>query len=160
MRFLEGLGNNLARWQPEKLAFPFEDVVGPRADHDVERLFPHPAGFGGVDAEAFEFFAADRPPGAEFKTAAAQEVERRTHLGDAHRMVVREWQQPNAVTDPNLAGALRDRAVEHLGRRTVRELGQKMMLDRPEMTEADSFSLDHLGDYLLERVVLGGRTHR
>ena len=43
----------------------------------------------------------------------------------------------NAVTDIDLLGLHRTRGQEQLGRRTVRVLFQKMVLDRPDLIKAD-----------------------
>src|SRR4029450_3929530 len=46
-----------------------EDVGSPRAHDDLERLLPHAARVGGVDAEAFELGAGGRAPRGELEHA-------------------------------------------------------------------------------------------
>ena len=69
-------------------------------------------------------------------------------------MVVREREQPDAVADADRLRPRRDRAVEHLGRRAVRELGEEVVLDRPEVREPDFFAEDGLRDDTMVGVAL------
>src|SRR5207249_2470166 len=78
-----------------------------------------------------------RSAGAELEPAVAHAVEHGRHLRGAYRVVVRKGQQPDAVADADRLRPRRDRAVEDLGRRAMRELGEEVVLDRPEVREAD-----------------------
>src|SRR5262249_28531946 len=84
--------------------------------------------------------------------AFAQYVQRRDSFRDTHRMVVRERQQNNRMADADLRCPLAKRAIQHLRRRTVREPGLKMVLDAPEVAEANllrqSYLIQDLVKYL------------
>ena len=96
----------------------------------------------------------DRAPGPDFNPPVAQNVERRDPLGDTNWMVVRERQQHDGVTDAYFAGALRDRAVEHLRRGSMREADLEMMLNGPEMGKAHFLGAHHLVHHVVKRLVL------
>src|SRR5207247_7988408 len=88
-----------------------------------------------VDAEAFQLVARRGAPGAELEAPVAHAIEQGRHLGGADRVVVGEGQETDAVADADRLRARRDRAVEHLGRGAVRELGEEVVLDGPEVRE-------------------------
>src|SRR5262249_26955000 len=69
-------------------------------------------------------------------------------------MVVGKRQQHDRMADANLAGALRNCAVEDLGRRAVREPNLKVMLDGPEIGEADFLGAHHLVHHIVKGLVL------
>src|SRR5262249_46291927 len=68
--------------------------------------------------------------------------------------------EADAVADPDRLRARRDRAVEHLGRGAVRELGQEVMLDGPEVREPDLLAEHRLVDDPVIRVALAPRVPR
>src|SRR5205807_1080142 len=92
--------------------------------------------------------------GPELESSVADEVECGCHLGGADRMIVWKRQEPHAVADSDPARLRRDRAVERLRRRAVRELGQEVVLDRPEVREADGLAAHGLRDDVVVRVAL------
>src|SRR5215813_15543878 len=66
-------------------------------------------------------------------------------------MVVARCHQRNAVAEPDAFGALRAGREEHLGRRGMRILLEKVMLDLPDVIDADPVGELHLFQrYLVE----------
>ena len=59
-------------------------------------------------------------------------------------MVVARCHQRNAVAEPDAFGALRAGREEHLGRRGMRILLEKVMLDLPDVIDADPVGELHL----------------
>src|SRR5439155_11330665 len=133
---------------------------GPRADDHVERLLPHAARLVRVDAEALELVARRGAAGAELEAAVAHAVEQGRHLGGADRVVVGEGQEADAVPDADRLGTRGDRAVQHLGRGAVRELGEEVVLDGPEVREPDLLAQHGLVDHPMVRVALAPRVPR
>ena len=86
---------------------------------------------------------------AQVHPAVTQNIENGGPLGDAHRVVVLPRQQGHGVPDADALGALGDSAVEDFGGRAVGELPQEVVLDRPEVVEADLVGQVHLGQHLL-----------
>jgi hypothetical protein len=65
VRILQRLRQHPPPRQRPVLALELELVVRPATHHHLERLAPHRARLVGIDAEAFEFGARRRAPGAE-----------------------------------------------------------------------------------------------
>ena len=103
-----------------------------------------------VDAEALQLGAGRRAPGADVDAPVGDEVEHGDRLGRADRVVVRLGHQPHAVAEPDALGPRRDRAVEHLRVRAVRELLEEVVLDGPEGVPPEALA----GDGLFERVAV------
>ena len=102
-----------------------------------------------VDAEAAELRLRARLAGAELDAAAGDQVERRDALGDARRVVEAGRDLHDAVAEPDVLGPLAGGGQEHLGRARVRVLLEEVVLDLPDVVDADLVGeLD-----LLERVV-------
>src|SRR5262245_51177943 len=57
------------------------------------------------------------------------------------------------MADPNLAGALRNRAVQDFRRRGMSKANLEMMLDSPEMREADLLGSLDLLEHIVKRLV-------
>ena len=149
--FCHGLGWTRRSRHLPVLAGELVLLVGPAADDVPDRLLPHAAALGRVDAEALELGPGGRAPGAEVDPAAREQVEHGHRLGRAHRVVVGLGHEAHAVAEPDALGARRDGAVEHLGVRAVRVLLQEVVLDRPEGVPAEAVA----GDGLFERVAVG-----
>ena len=95
-----------------------------------------------------------RAPSADFDPAITQDIQRGYTLGDSDRVIVRKRQEHHRMADADLAGALRDRAVQHLGRRGVREADLEVMLDGPKVGEPHLLCTDHLIHHIVERLIL------
>jgi hypothetical protein len=160
MRLLHRLRDDAPGRHLEVTALVREHVLGPRADDHVERLLPHGPRVLRVDAEALELVARRRAAGAELEPAVAHAVEDGGHLGGAHGMVVREGEEPDAVADAESRRLGGDRAVQHLGRGAVGELGEEVVLDRPEVRESHLLAAHRLGDRLMIGVALAARVPR
>src|SRR3989442_795135 len=154
VRLLERLRQHAPRRDAEVRALPGEHVGGPRADDHLEGLLPHAARLLGVDAEAFQLVARRGAAGAELEAPVAHAIEEGRHLGGGDRVVVGKGQETDAVADADRLRARRDRAVEHLGRGAVRELGEEVVLDGPEVREPDPLAEHGLVDHPMVRVAL------
>ena len=129
-------------------------VFGPRAHDVAERLAPHLPRLVGLDVETLEFRTGRGAAGAEVDAAVGDEVEHRDRLRGADRVVVRLRQQAHAVSDADVVRERGDRAVEHLGVRTVRVLLEEVVLHGPERVEPHLVAEHGLLDRVLVRLVL------
>ena len=92
--------------------------------------------------------------GAPLDPAVGDQVERGDALGDAGRVVVAGRHQDDAVAEPDLLGALRAGGEEHLRRGGVRILLQEVVLDLPDVVEAQLVGQLDLVERVLEQLVL------
>ena len=104
----------------------------------------------GIDAEPLELGPGGRAARPDVDASVGEEVEHGDGLGRPHGMVVVLGHEAHAVPDPDPLGARRHRAVEDLGVRAVRELGEEVVLDRPEGVPSEAVT----GDGLLQRVLI------
>jgi hypothetical protein len=86
------------------------------------------------------------------QAAARQDVERRGLLGDLDRVVELRHADHDAVADLDALSQHRTGGQEQLGRRAVGIFLEEMVLDRPDMLEAQFVGELHL----LEAVVVDG----
>src|SRR5215471_17893321 len=149
-RYYRPLGN------VEVVPFPGKCTVPtvPDINQDSQPLFPSGAGFFWWDAESAQFLDRSRAASAHLDTAFAKYVERGDSLRNSHRMVVWERQQHDGMPDSDLRCPLAKRAIQHLGRGTVREPGLKMMLDTPEVAEANLLCQSYLFQHLVKDLCL------
>ena len=109
----------------------------------------------GIDAEALELDARGRFAGAPVDAAVGDEVERGDALGDAGGMVVAGRRQHHAVADADAPGARGAGGEEHLGRRGVGVLLEEVVLDLPDVVDAEPIGQLDLRQRVLEQAVLG-----
>ena len=152
MRRLVGLGHDVARGElPEP---PLELHRGAR-EHRHQRahgLFPLLALVAHARAERVQLDRALRLPQSQLHAAAREDVEHRRALGHADRMAGRQLH--DAVAEPDLRRALARGAQEHLGRRHVRVLLEKVMLDDPRIVIAEPVGELDLGEHVRKQAVL------
>ena len=106
-----------------------------------------------LDAEASELGLRTGLPCTELDTPVREQVEGGDALGHTGRVVEIGRQLNDSVTDPDAARALAHRAEEDLGCRRVRVLLQEVVLDLPDVVEAER--VREL--YLIERVLRSSR---
>ncbi len=92
--------------------------------------------------------------GAQLDPAVGDQVERGDALGDARRVVVARRHQHDAVAEPDLLGALRAGGEEDLGRRGVRIFLEEVVLDLPDVVEAQPVGQLDLVEGVLEQLLL------
>ena len=99
-----------------------------------------------------------RPAGAPLDAAAGEDVDGRHLLGHAHRRGERVRHQRDAEAEPQVLGALRQRAQDHLGRGGVRAALAEVVLDVPRAVEPEGVGeldlLEGLGVGALLRLAL------
>ena len=125
-----------------------------------ERLAHFLAGAIVVHAEAVELLCGGRTARTQLHSAVAHDVEHGGLFCDLNRIVEVEGQQPHAVSDPDILGALTDRAVEDLGRGAVRVFLEEVMLDFPDVVDADAIGEFNLGEGLPVDIVFAERVPR
>ena len=153
MRFLNRFRYHFALRHLEKLAVVTESLLHPHFRNRRDRFLPHRARIFRVHLEAAELLLGDRSARSEFDAPVRHDVEHRDSLRHAHWMVERNRQQADAVAEPNSARHLAERAVPDLGRRRVRPLAEKMMLDGPHRVVAEPVRKFHLLGRLMVDVV-------
>ena len=124
--------------------------------HGVERLLPLRALLLAHHAEAAELRLRRRLAGAELHAPARDQVERGGALDDPRRVVERGRQLHDAVAEADALGALRRGRQEHLGRARVRVLLEEVVLDLPDVVEADAIGQLHLVERVHEQQPLVG----
>ncbi len=87
---------------------------------------------------------------AEMDAAFGENIERRDAFGDLDRMVHRGRQADDAVPDAEPRGLAGEEGEEGLGRRHMRILGERGVLDRPDGVEAHRLGEQRLLDDLVE----------
>ena len=149
MRILHGLGDHRPGRDVVELAGVGERVLGPHARDHFDGLAP--LGLGGlrIHLEAVHLDERCGAAGSQVHAAVADDVQHGGALGDPHRVIVRAGQQGDGVADADALGALGNRAVQHLGRGTVGELPQEVVLHRPEVVEPHVVGQLNLGHDLL-----------
>src|SRR6185436_20382888 len=109
---------------------------------------------GGIDAVAFQLGARRRLPRAPVHASARDEIERGDALGHPRRLVVAGRHQHDAVTQANALRALGRGGQEHFGRRGVRILLEKVVLDLPRVVDAEAVGQLDLAQCILEQLKL------
>ena len=95
------------------------------------------------------------------QAAAREDVERRGLLGDLDRMVELRHADHDAVADLDVLGHHRAGGEEQLGRRAVGIFLEEVVLDRPDMLEAQLVGELHLFEaVVVDRALLLGRPGR
>ena len=108
----------------------------------------------GLDEEPAELSLRRRFAGAELDAAVGDEVEHGDPLRDPRRVVERWRGLDDAVAEAQVAGALRDRGEEHLGRARVRVLLEEVVLDLPDVVDPELVGELALLERVLEQLVL------
>ena len=133
---------------------PVKTRIGPHRQHVgglLGRLLPHRLLFLRIDPETAHLDRRRRLAGAPFDAAVRHQVERGDAFGDPRRMVVFWRHQGDAVAEPDPLGALRAGGEEDLGRRRVRILFEEMVLDLPDIVDAEPVGeLDLIERLLIE----------
>ena len=111
----------------------------------------------GVDAEAGQLGLAGGLARAEVDPTVRHQIEHRHPLGGAGRMVEVGRGEDDAVTEPDALGALAAGGEEHLGRRRVAVLLEKVMLDLPHVLDAETVGERHLLERVLDEPLLALR---
>ena len=107
-----------------------------------------------IDQIATELGARARLPGAEVDPAVAHEVERRDALGDARRVVDGGRDLHDPVAEPDALGALARRGEKDLRGRGMRVLLEEVVLDLPDVVEAEPVGELDLVERVAEQRVL------
>ena len=119
---------------------PLEPGIGPHRQHigGLSRsLLPHRPLIVGFNPKPAHLYRRCRLAGAPLDTAVRDQIERGNALGDPRRMIVVGRHQGDAVAETNALRTLRAGRKEHLGGRGVRILLQEVVLDLPEIVDAD-----------------------
>ena len=119
------------------------------------RVLPHVPLLLAVHEEAAQLGLRARLPGAKLEPAVGDQVERRGALHDARGVVHARRDLDDAVPEADALGARRGGGQEDLRRRGVRVLLEEVVLDLPDVVEADPVGQLHLGERVLEERVLG-----
>ena len=119
---------------------PVKPGIGSHRQHVgglLGRLLPHRPLVVGIDAEAAHLDRRRRLAGAPLDPAVRHQIERRDPFGDPCRMIVVGRHQRDAVAEPDLLGALRAGGEKNFGCRGVRILLEEMVLDLPDIIDAE-----------------------
>ena len=118
----------------EEFAVVLEALVRQRLDDDLRRLDKARPRLPHRDAEALVFDARRAAPEAEQAAPAAQDIEQRDLLGDAHRVVPRQHDDRGAELDAlGAAGVI----GQQLGRRRRHRVAGEVVLEREQRVEAE-----------------------
>ena len=154
VRLLDGLGDHVAGGHLDEAPVPpGEGLLDEHPRDHVERLVPLLALGLAVDAEAAELGARGGLAGAELAATLRHEVEHRHLLGHARGMLVagRDGHDPEPQADA--IRALAGRGEEDLGRRRVGVLLEEVVLDLPDVVDAQAVRqldlVERVGDQLL-----------
>src|SRR6266481_1345871 len=137
MRFLIGLGNDGALGHRPRASLVGEALLGPHFREAVDELVPGLFGFVRARAEAAEFGPCRGAAGADVETAAAENVEDGSALGDFNWMIELGDAYHDAVTDAHLFGFHRACGEKQFRRGAMRIFLEEMMLDGPHGIEAE-----------------------
>ena len=107
----------------------------------------------GIDSERADLGPGRGAAGAELEATVGNQIECSRALRDAGRMVHLRKRDGDALPDVDSFGAGRRSGQKNLGRRRVRVLLEKMMLDFPNLVEAEL-----VGEFdLLEGLMIGAQ---
>ena len=155
VRLLVRLGDHVAGRHLQELAVPAGERFldhHPRGGLDV--LQPLVPLGGPLDAEAVQFGVRRGLAGAEVDPPVGEQVERVDALDHACRVVVGARQQDDAVPEADSRGALTGGGEEDLGGRGVAVLLEEVVLDLPDVVEAEAVGQLDLLEGVLEQAVL------
>ncbi len=137
VRLLLWLRHHVARWHLDELAI---DAGERHLDHAAQRRLetfqPRVALACRVDLEAAQLGLAGGLPAAELDAPVREQIEHGDPLGDTGGVVELRCGQHDAVTEADLLRPLAARGEEHLGRRRVAVLLEEVVLDLPDVLEA------------------------
>ena len=125
MRFLQRLDFHRHVLEGKSLALEIEHLVRQSPHHQLDRFRVHLLGVIRVGAVIFELDRHRAAAKADLQPTSAQLVEHADFLDQPQRMVQRH--RPDQRPEPQLAGALRDRAQEHARRRRHAERRRVML---------------------------------
>ena len=156
MRLLERLGDHVAWRHPPELAAPAgEGLLDEHAGDRVHRVLPHGPFLGAIHEEAPELGAGAGLAGAEVDAAVGDQVERRDALSHTGGVVDARWDLDDAVAEPDALGAHRRGCQEDLRRRAVAVLLEEVVLDLPDVVDADPVGEHDLLERVLQQLVVG-----
>ena len=121
----------------------------------VQRFFPLRALRVPVDAETAQLHLRAGLTRPELDAPAGHEVERRDPLGHARGVVEPDRQLHDAVSEPDPLRPLARRGEEHLRRARVRVLLEEMVLDLPDVVEAEAVGELDLVERVLHDALFG-----
>ena len=134
---LDGLGQHGALGHREVLALPAGDFVGPHVGDGADHLVPHVLGVVGLNLEAAEFGPGGGAAGAEFEASVGDDVERGGALGDAGGVVDLGQAEGDALADVDVLGLRGGGGEENFGGGGVAVLLEEVVLDLPDLVEAE-----------------------
>ena len=156
VRLLHRLGDDVARWHLHVLAVDAgERGLGHAAHGHLETLEPLLALVQRIHAEAAELCFARRLATAELDPPARYQVEHADPLGGARRMVELRRSEDDAVAEAHVLGALAACREEDLGRGGVAVLLQEVVLDLPDVLDAERVGQLDLVERVRDQLVLG-----
>ncbi len=135
VRVLPRLGVDRATRDVDELAVVLDLVLHQDLRDEVHRLVDLLRQIVQVVAECAGLLLRAALAHAEVHAALREDVERRDALGDLHRVVHCGRQADHAVTDADALGLSGDEGQHGLGRRGVRVIGERGVLDAPEHVE-------------------------
>src|SRR5262245_45186646 len=141
MRTLERLGYDVARWHLQVLAVPAREWFLNEHPRDrVKRLIPYRPLVVARDAEAIQLRGGRGLPRAEPYAPIGDQVKGGNPLCDTCRMVVRRRELHDSMAEPDAARSLAGRTEEDLRRGRMTIFLQKMVLNGPEVINAQPVS--------------------
>src|SRR2546423_9605806 len=156
MRPLLGLGHHVAGRDVQPLApMAGERLLAQHAADDLDGLLPLLALVGAGYPETAQLDLRAPFARTEVDPTAGHEVERGDPLGDAGGMVDGRRKLDDAVAEPDPGGALARRSQEHLRRARVRVLLEEVVLDLPDVIEAERVGQLDLFEGVPQQLFLG-----
>ena len=154
VRLLDRLRHQVAARHLEVLALVAR--VGIHAEHVgrlLDALEPHLALLVDRNPEALDLLSRGRLSGAEVHPAVRDQVQRRDAFGDTRGVVVARGHHHDAGSEPNSLRALGAGGQKHLGRRRMRVLLEKVVLDLPGVIDPEPVGQFDLVQRLLEELL-------
>ena len=150
MRLLHRLRDDSALGHREVLAVPAGDFIRPHVRDGADHLVPHVLGVVRLNLETAQLGPSRGAAGAELEPAVGDDVERGGAFGDARRVIDLGQAERDALTDVDVLGHRGRGREEDLRRRRMAVLLEEMVLDLPDLVEAQ-----FIGETdLLERLVI------
>ena len=118
-----------------------EVLVGPDTADDVEGFEKHLARLLLIDTKGFELRWTQATAETHVEASICQIIEHRRLLGDEQRMP--EWQDVDHAAEADVPGRPRGGSDQQIGRGDRRR-GRQMMLEKPDLIDADAFRQLHL----------------
>src|SRR5262245_53549659 len=135
MRFLKRLRQYTARRHLPELPLIGEFIRLPDLRQHADRFFPHGTGVARIYTQA-GLFVGVGATGADFHPAIGELIDHDYAFGYTNGAMV--GQNRHTETDPDALSALAECPKYDLWARRAREPGQEVVLDEPEIVEADS----------------------